>query len=167
VTTSILPLAETDTVTTHVCREHALLNALLRDVCDDVEAARLDAARSGCEAFERRLRRHLRVEESLLFPLFEARLGIVGGPTATLRQEHREMERTVALMCEALGRGDLDAFEDSLRFLRTTLGQHYSKEEHVLFPTTDAALTDGERRAAGERLRREQRAPGAEGQPAA
>ena len=154
-TTQPSPLAPTDSLTAHVCREHGLLNALLRDVCHDVDTGQLDAARISGEAFERRLARHLRVEERLLFPLFEARVGILGGPTATLRQEHREIERCVSLMREALDRGDADAFQDSLRLLRTILRQHYAKEEHVLFPTTDAALSESERVAARERLRRE------------
>jgi hemerythrin-like domain-containing protein len=164
-TTLTTPRVEADSVTVHVCREHGVLNGLLRRVCDDVDAGRLDAARCSCDAFERRLTRHIREEERLLFPLFEARVGIVGGPTATLRQEHRDIQRSVSLMCEALDRRDAEAFDDSLRFLRTTLRQHYAKEEHVLFPTTDAALSEGDRRAAGERLRRGRRSAGAGDHP--
>ena len=154
-TTQPSPLTPDDTLTAHVCREHGVLNALLRAVCDDVDTGRLESARIGGEVLERRLACHMRVEERLLFPLFEARVGILGGPTATLRQEHQEIERCVSLMREALDRGDTDAFHDSLRLLWAILRQHYSKEEHVLFPTTDAALSEGERLAVRERLRRE------------
>jgi hemerythrin-like domain-containing protein len=157
VTTQPIPPSPAASVTAHVCREHGRIQALLRDVCDDVDAGRMDAARGACDALDRNLLRHNRREEQLLFPLFEARLGIVGGPTATLRQEHREMERAVALMRDALDHGDADAFRDALRFLRSTLPQHHSKEEHVLFPTTEAALSDAERSAAMERLQRDSR----------
>jgi hemerythrin-like domain-containing protein len=81
-------------------------------------------------------------------------VGIVGGPTAALRDEHRELARSVVLMREALERDDAEAFQDALRLLATTLRQHCSKEERVLFPTTDAALSESERAAACERLRR-------------
>jgi hypothetical protein len=40
-------------------------------------------------------------------------------------------------------------------FLQGTLAPHHSREEHVLYPTTDRALTDQERRAVVERLLRE------------
>jgi hemerythrin superfamily protein len=154
-TTQPLPPDPADSLTAHVCREHGCIEALLRDVCTDVDAGRMEAARTTCEAFDRRLVRHNRLEEHLLFPLFEARVGIVGGPTATLRQEHREIERTVSLMRDALDHDDADAFRDGLRFLRSTLSQHHSKEEHVLLPTTDAALSESERAAAMERLQRD------------
>ena len=151
-TTQPLPPAPATSVTAHVCGEHRRIQALLRDVCTDFDAGRMTAARDSCEAFDRHLLRHNRVEEQLLFPLFDARLGMVGGPTATLRQEHRELERAAALMRDALDHDDADAFRDALRFVRATLSQHHSKEEHVLFPTTDAALSDFERSAAMERL---------------
>jgi hemerythrin-like domain-containing protein len=151
---TLAPPPAVESMTTHVCREHAALNALLRTTCDDVDAGRGAAARAACEAFERRLLRHIRIEEALLFPLFEARVGIVGGPTATLRQEHREIERSVGLMREALERGDTGAFQDALRFLSPTLRQHHSKEERVLVPTTEAALSEGERATACARLQR-------------
>ena len=157
VTTQPNPAPAAETLTTHVCPEHAVLHGLLRAVCDDVEAGRCAAARSACEAFERGLLRHFHTEEALLFPLFEARVGIVGGPTATLRQEHREIARSAGLLREALDRDDTDAFQDSVRFLRATLRQHCSKEERVLFPTTDAALSERELQAACERLNRPDR----------
>jgi iron-sulfur cluster repair protein YtfE (RIC family) len=154
VTTRPLPPPPTARVTDHVCREHGRIDALLRDVCGDVDAGRMEAARGNCEALDRQLLRHNRMEEQLLFPLFEARVGIVGGPTATLRQEHREIEHAVTLMRDALDHDDVDAFRDALRFVRTMISQHHAKEEHVLFPTTDAALSEADRVAAMERLQR-------------
>ena len=155
--TQPLPLVSTASVTAHVCGEHRRIQALLRAVCSDVDAGRMDAARGTCDALDRQLLRHHRVEEQLLFPLFEARVGIVGGPTAVLRQEHREIEHAVALMREALDHDDADAFREAVRFVLTTLSQHHSKEEHVLFPTTEAALSEAEREAAMERLQRDSR----------
>jgi iron-sulfur cluster repair protein YtfE (RIC family) len=157
VTTQPLPPTPITSVTDHVCREHGRIEALLRDVCGDVDAGRMDAARGNCEALDRQLLRHNRMEEQLLFPLFEARVGILGGPTATLRQEHREIEHAVTLMRSALDHDDAEAFRDALRFVRSTISQHHAKEEHVLFPTTDAALSETERAAAMERLQRASR----------
>jgi hypothetical protein len=58
-------------------------------------------------------------------------------------------------MREALDRGDARAFQGGVTFLQGTLAPHHSREEHVLYPTTDRALTDQERRAVVERLLRE------------
>jgi hemerythrin-like domain-containing protein len=155
VMTQTLPAASLESITIYVKADHRRLDALLHAVCADVEAGRLRSAQLAYEAFDSGLARHIRFEEQLLFPLFEARVGIVGGPTATLRQEHRQIEHAAALMRDALDRSDAQAFRDGCAFLRALLPQHDSKEEHVLFPTTDRALSDAERAAVLRRLRRE------------
>jgi hemerythrin-like domain-containing protein len=143
-----------DSVTEYECFDHRRLDALLRKASADALAG-AGSARASCEAFEQALTRHIRIEEQVLFPLFETRIGIMGGPTETLRQEHREIQHAAALMRAAIARNDVDAFRDACAFLQGALAPHHSKEEHVLYPTTDRALSDAERAMVLERLLRE------------
>jgi hemerythrin-like domain-containing protein len=134
-----------ETVTDYLSWDHDRLDAIVADVERKVNEGRVAEASQGYEEFDRGLRRHIRIEEELLFPLFEARTGVVSGPTAVMRSEHREIERAIGLMRDALGRQDAEAFRDGLRFLRAVLPEHNAKEEHVLYPTTDRLLSAPER----------------------
>jgi iron-sulfur cluster repair protein YtfE (RIC family) len=142
-------------VTTYLSWDHDRLNALLVEVTAEVDAGRLEEARLAYRRWEQGFTRHLRIEEELLFPLFEARAGIVAGPTETMREEHREARRAVATMREGLGRRDVEVFREALQFLRSILPGHMSKEERLLYPATDGLLTEAQRQAVSERLQRE------------
>ena len=144
-----------DSVTTYMSGDHDRLDAILTDVNLRVDAGRMAEARQAYREFDQGLTRHIRIEEELLFPLFEARTGVVAGPTAVMRAEHREIERALGIMREGLEKGDPGAFREGLRFLREVLPDHNTKEEHVLYPTTDRFLSDPERAAFVTRLRGE------------
>ena len=61
------------------------------------------------------------------------------GPTAVMREEHREIEALLQKI-EA-GIAEKDAPVDALRrSLHAVLGDHNLKEEQVLYPTTDELL---------------------------
>jgi iron-sulfur cluster repair protein YtfE (RIC family) len=146
--------AALDTVTGYLSWDHDRLDGLLDRATRHVwEAQWLDASQAFGE-FERGLDRHIRVEEEVLFPLFEARTGIVGGPTAVLRAEHREIRQGLALMRRGVDAEDPRAFEEGLAFLRSVLPAHNAKEEHILYPTVDRVLAPKEREAVAARLRR-------------
>jgi iron-sulfur cluster repair protein YtfE (RIC family) len=146
---------EFDTVTRYLCWDHCRLAGLLEAVKREVASGRLKAARELYRSYDAGFARHLRVEQELLYPLFEARTGITSGPTATLRQEHEEVQQAIKMMRDGLAVLDAPVFLAGARFLDETLPAHNSKEEHVLYPTMDALLSEKERLALSERLQRE------------
>jgi len=104
-----------------------------------------------------RLHLHARLEDEAFFPAVESALGAAGGPTAVMREEHREIhaeaERFRATLRELhevehpliVAGGErlrgLRAGEASAEELRTTgaeivrlLDAHFAKEEGILFP---------------------------------
>lgn len=87
------------------------------------------------------LQRHIRFEESVLFPEFErvTHMPPDQGPTAVMRMEHRMIEERLAEMKEAAERGVRPA-ERVRAELRGILEPHDEKEEHVLYPMLDRAL---------------------------
>lgn len=134
-----------DTVTGYLAWDHDRLDAVLTDVSGKVDAGQMEPARKAFRVFDQGLSRHIRLEEELLFPLFEARTGIRGGPTAVLRDEHREIQQALDIMREGLEEGRAERFREGLRFLRETLPEHNAKEERILYPATDRVLSDAER----------------------
>lgn len=95
---------------------------------------------------------HLK-EEKVLFPFLETK-GIPrdGGPIGMMLLEHEEGRAYVRAMAEALSRGgeDPDAtkgvlIENAGAYLRM-LKQHIMKEDEVLFPMADEALSDEEQK---------------------
>lgn len=92
------------------------------------------------------LRRHIRFEEELLFPEFEAKAGLPSenGPTAVMRDEHRDILGILSRMESAVGEDSPRA--ESLRHaLVGVLGNHNLKEENIVYPMTDRALSAEER----------------------
>lgn len=113
----------------------------------------LHEARAIYAVFAYGLRRHIRFEEEILFPEFELRAGFSpeGGPTAVMRDEHREILRCLDRI-EA-GISDPIANVDSPRHaLHAVLGNHNLKEENIVYPLTDQALTAAERDALVARM---------------
>lgn len=140
-----------DTVTAYVLAGLVRLETLLEELAWAVATGRLSEARALVRRFELALEQHVRAEEDLLLPVFEARTG-VDGPAASLRAEHRDVTRGTGLMREALASGDLTAFDDGLRFLRQILPGHHSKE-HILYPAFDMLLSGTEKARLLQRLK--------------
>ncbi len=118
--------------------------------CDDLFAAAENAAAAGdwpraqqdFERFDAGLRRHFSMEEDVLFPAFEARTGMSGGPTFVMRAEHRQMLGLLAEMGAALARRDGQAYLGQSETLLMLMRQHNMKEENILYPMSDQALSD-------------------------
>ena len=91
------------------------------------------------------LQRHIVWEEDVLFPLWEKKTGMSdSGPTPAMRNEHRQ----IGQLLEAIHRKVADKNPDSdqeEQALLELLGSHNMKEERVLYPAIDRALTEDER----------------------
>jgi hemerythrin-like domain-containing protein len=144
-----------DTIAKCLSWDHERLDRLLAEVCQDVESRQMDEARTALADFASGLSRHIRIEEELVFPVFEMRTGLGGAPTLGMRSEHREILEAVGMMRGGLAQLDIEAFREGLVFLRQLLPGHNAKEEHILYPTTDRIFSDRERAAFVERVRKE------------
>jgi iron-sulfur cluster repair protein YtfE (RIC family) len=118
-----------------------------------VASADFDAAGRAFATFAEELTRHDRLEEEVLFPLFEMKSGLVDGPTQLMREEHREIAQALTRMQRTLSEGDPQVFREALQFLRGLLRDHNAKEEHILYPAADSLLSPEQRAAFAERLR--------------
>jgi len=126
------------------------------DRLDDLEASAFTARARGhfeeakaiYSVFAFGLRRHIRFEEELLFTEFETRAGVPAesGPTAVMRDEHLEILDCLDRVEKAIGdrRAPIEPLRHALRFV---LGNHNLKEEKIVYPMTDRALSEEDRDA--------------------
>jgi hemerythrin-like domain-containing protein len=110
--------------------EHAVIYELFEyvretaDKSDDVQDVHGAVA-----ALERALVPHAKVEENLLFPNLEARLG-QAGPLAVMLSEHQRLEE---LLTAAIRENDPGALKSVIGQLLELAYNHFHKEEQVLF----------------------------------
>jgi hemerythrin-like domain-containing protein len=97
---------------------------------------------------------HAMIENDMLFPPIEARIG-GGGPTMVMRMEHAEIEGSLRELAELKGTHDelegallklpsAKSTDDARRIVNDILvaaHEHFGKEESVLFPMAEQLLT--------------------------
>jgi hemerythrin-like domain-containing protein len=90
--------------------------------------------------FEADMRRHLAMEEEVIFPAFEQITGNTSGPTAIMRMEHDQMRGLLDQIRAAIEASDTDEILDQGDTLLMIIQQHNVKEEGVLYPMCDNVL---------------------------
>ncbi len=133
--------------------DHRRLDAIAKEMLHEATAGRVRAVVLA-HTFADGLRRHIRIEEHVLFPVYEARTALIArGPTRAMRREHRALERyliDLEIAAEAYrtaptrdeARADLLRAE---RCLSAVVADHNEKEERGLFPTIDRTSAHAER----------------------
>jgi hemerythrin superfamily protein len=104
----------------------------------------LSKAKEAFSQFASGLKRHIRWEEDLLFPLWEDKTGMSdGGPTFVMRHEHRLIEERLKAIARNVAEQTVDD-DQAEQALLTLLGAHNLKEERVLYPSIDQVTTPAE-----------------------
>jgi len=118
--------------------------------CDDLFATAENSIANGdwdngitqWQVFADELENHFSREESIIFPEFESKTGSVGGPTQMMRMEHEQMRALVSEINNAAADKDMDQFLGLSETLMMTMQQHNMKEEQMLYPMIDHAMSD-------------------------
>jgi len=130
-----------DTVSDYLQGDHRRLELLMETCKALIEAGDAKGAAAEFTQFRQGLMRHIKIEEGMLFPEFEAATGLdrEGGPTGVMRHEHGEIIRLLDLIRDLLAAAQPSASEfESLRSaLVALLHEHNVKEERILYPMTD------------------------------
>jgi uncharacterized protein (DUF2249 family) len=96
-------------------------------------------------AFSSGLKRHIAIEEELLFPLFEKRAGVASDAESTtaMRREHQEILRLLGKILRTIGDPAKLPDKDRAAF-HELLEEHHLKEQEILYPGLDFALAPDE-----------------------
>jgi iron-sulfur cluster repair protein YtfE (RIC family) len=135
------PSAVQTTVLSYLTSDLEQADHLLDEIVRMVGDGELERAEHTLGELATGVRRHIRIEEEMLFPLFIERTGILRGPVVTMRIEHRELHRVLNEMEESLERHDLDAFREACGLLDCVLPGHSVKEGRVFYPMLESLLT--------------------------
>ncbi len=121
--------------------DHARCDELWARVESSVEANDTKRALGNWRAFDAATRRHLAMEEEVIFPALDEATGMRGrGPVAVMRHEHAQMRALLDHMGVLADGRDLRGVLDQGDSLMMLIQQHNAKEEGVLYPMVDAAL---------------------------
>jgi len=124
--------------------DHRACDDLFASAEDAVAQNNWDSARSLFERFQAAMAHHLAMEETVLFPAFEARTGMSAGPTQVMRMEHEQMRGLLQEMAGAVTNADQNRYLGLSETLNMLMQQHNLKEENMLYPMSDQVL-GGER----------------------
>jgi len=105
-------------------------------------AAPLEQAEPLFSEFRKRLERHIRWEEEVLFPAAEARSPFLGaGPSHVMRAEHREIRSLLENIQGRLAGAELSGAHDLMLVLRSVLAEHNGKEEKIYYPESESSIS--------------------------
>lgn len=140
-----------DTVFEFMAKDHDRLDGLFKEFqrFQNDDPAR---AKNAFRSFHEGLFRHIVWEEELLFPLFESRMQLSGGPTEVMRMEHGQIKGYVERILS-------DQEEDSgqvVEWLEMVLCGHNEKEENILYPWIDQSVPEKDRLSVLEKMRAEE-----------
>jgi iron-sulfur cluster repair protein YtfE (RIC family) len=121
-------------------QDHEHCDTLFADAENAVAQANWQLATSSFQAFRNDTLRHFAREEDVLFPAFETRTGMSGGPTFVMRSEHAQVRDALNAMEQALETQDSQTYLGLSETLLMLMRQHNLKEEQILYPMMDQAL---------------------------
>ena len=124
--------------------DHRACDAVWADFEGAVSANDAARAQELWPEFNKAMRRHFDMEEEVLFPALEQATQMPGGmgPTQVMRQEHAQMRAVLDQMAEEVQAGNLEDALDHGDTLLMLVQQHNLKEENILYPMADTALSD-------------------------
>ncbi|MBI5236229.1 MAG: DUF2249 domain-containing protein [Deltaproteobacteria bacterium] len=134
------------TITEYFETDHRRLDAILNRFQSALKNNGWEDALTHIREFKLGLRRHIKAEEEILFPMFEEKTGMTeAGPTFVMKMEHKDIKETLDKLLTAAESKDAKAASSGTAYLINILGNHNMKEEHILYPESDALLSDAER----------------------
>ncbi len=92
---------------------------------------------SNWDNFSKLLLKHFDMEETILFPAFEAATGMTQGPTMVMRSEHQHMRNLMEQIGAALSSQNEEECLGISETLMIMIQQHNMKEEQMLYPMAD------------------------------
>jgi hemerythrin-like domain-containing protein len=137
------------TISAFMRDDHARLDAMFIEFCG-FTASNREAAKAAFSLFKQAWHRHMALEETLLFPVFEQRTGLVDhGPSVVMRQEHWRILASLAAIEEHFNETPDDTAQD----LSQSIAAHDRKAKTILYPWIDAIISVEEAQELVRRMR--------------
>jgi len=122
-------------------QDHRDCDARWADVEELLDTDDIEMARSAWQKYAASMKRHLAMEEEVLFPAFDARSGMAGGgPVMVMKMEHQQMLGLLEQIGAAMEAGNAEDAMDIGDTLLMLIQQHNVKEEGMLYPMAENVL---------------------------
>ena len=122
---------------------------------DAVDVGQLADALRHFDAYRRRLLRHMRLEELILFPLIQSLVPRIARDVVEMRHEHVHVQHQLGEARQAIDAGDVDGFRRAFDALGLILLAHEAREERIVYPILDRSLSPEQRADLAMRLAQE------------
>ncbi len=127
----------------YLTEEHRKCDQFYAEAEKAVSEGDWEKAKKLFEEFKEKTLLHFQKEEEVLFPEFEARTGMVMGPTQVMRHEHAQARELIDRLEKALEDKNKEEFLSIGESLMILIQQHNMKEEQILYPMSDQHLEGG------------------------
>ena len=125
------------TIHTFLSEDHRKCDEDFAQLEGHVAKSRWDEASSKFGDFKAKMLRHFEMEENTLFPRFEERTGMEGGPTQVMRIEHEQIRNLISVMEKNIDDKEQNGFLGNSESLMILVQQHNMKEEQMLYNMMD------------------------------
>jgi iron-sulfur cluster repair protein YtfE (RIC family) len=121
--------------------EHSLYEDLLAACRDAAEAEDWAGVDRVLHELITHLKRHMALEEEVLYPAYEASPAAPQGPTVALREEHDHIVRLIRDTARVIQTRDSDHVLECLAHLEYLMIKHHEKEEDIFLPMASHILS--------------------------
>ena len=123
-------------------QDHRDCDARWADVEELLDTRDIEAARPAWQKFDAGIRRHIAMEEEVLFPALELASSMGdGGPTSVMRMEHKQMLGLLHQIDAEIEAGKAEQAMDVGDTLLMLIQQHNIREEGKLYPIAEKLLS--------------------------
>jgi hemerythrin-like domain-containing protein len=126
--------------TNWLIHEHSLYENLLSECTEAVEIEDWGTTDLLFNKMVTHLKRHMALEEEVLYPAYEAATHAPQGPTGALREEHDHIVRLIMDMMRVIKTRDSDYVLECLAHLEKQMIKHHEKEEDLFLPMASHIL---------------------------
>ena len=120
--------------------EHSLYEDLLTECHDAVENEDWEGVNLIFSQLVMHLKRHIALEEEVLYPAYESAPHAPQGPTTALREEHSTIIRLLQDMAPVIRTRDSGHLLECLAHLESQMIKHHEKEEDIFLPMASQLL---------------------------
>ena len=120
--------------------EHSLYEELLSRCQEAADTEAWETAGLTFRELVTHLKRHMALEEEVLYPAYESSAHAPQGPTTALREEHDNIVRMLRDMARVLQTRDSDLLLECLALLENLMIKHHEKEEDIFLPMASHIL---------------------------
>jgi hemerythrin-like domain-containing protein len=120
--------------------EHSLYEDLLTECHDAVENEDWEGVNLIFSQLVMHLKRHIALEEEVLYPAYESAPHAPQGPTTALREEHSTIIRLLQDMAPVIRTRDSEHLLECLAHLENQMIKHHEKEEDIFLPMASHIL---------------------------